>query len=70
MNKLGEIIKEYRWANDMTRKALAGKIGISASSLKNYETGRVNPNVYTVNAIANAMGMQGWKLVKEMLKEE
>lgn len=69
MNKLGEIIKEYRRATNITRVELAKRIGISVSSLEGYEAGRTSPSVYTVNDIANALGMKCWELVKEIFEE-
>jgi transcriptional regulator with XRE-family HTH domain len=53
--KIGERIKEARIARDMTRKALAEKIGATPSLLTNYENGDRVPSLQNLIAIARTL---------------
>lgn len=48
--KLGELIKEYRWAKRINVRDLAKIIGCSAATLSRFERGR-NPDGITTTKI-------------------
>ena len=52
---IGEIIKKYRLAANMSQMALAEKIGISYQQLQKYEKGINNISVYRLEQIAEAL---------------
>ena len=53
---IGERIYYCRVENHMTQKQLAEKIGIDPSTLRKYESGRLNPKIGTLRKIADALG--------------
>ncbi len=52
---IGEIIKKYRLAANMSQMALAEKIGISYQQLQKYEKGINNISVYRLEQIAESL---------------
>ena len=52
---IGEIIKKYRLAANMSQMALAEKIGISYQQLQKYEKGINNISVYRLEQISEAL---------------
>ena len=50
-------IKEMRALRGMSQKELAGKMGISAQQLNNYESGTSNPGKKILPALADALGV-------------
>jgi transcriptional regulator with XRE-family HTH domain len=52
---IGEIIKKYRLAANMSQMALAEKIGISYQQLQKYEKGINNILVYRLEQISEAL---------------
>ncbi|MBO0947277.1 helix-turn-helix domain-containing protein [Fibrella forsythiae] len=54
--EIGDYIKLLRKASDMSQIALAAKMGIAPSTLAQFESGRKNMTLSTLNKIADAMG--------------
>jgi len=52
---IGEVIKKYRLAANMSQMALAEKIGISYQQLQKYEKGINNISVYRLEQISEAL---------------
>ena len=50
-------IKQLRILRGMSQKELAGKMGISAQQLNNYESGTSNPGKKILPALADALGV-------------
>lgn len=53
---VGENIKKYRKNSNLTQKQLAEKIGVTVVTIQNYENSRREPNLITLNKIADALG--------------
>jgi transcriptional regulator with XRE-family HTH domain len=74
---IGERLKKYRLAANMSQMALAEKIGISYQQLQKYEKGISNISVYRLQQISEALkipigsllGDQGLEKVAEEVSE-
>ena len=53
---VGERIYYCRIENHMTQKELGEKAGIDPSTIRKYESGRLNPKIGTLKKIADALG--------------
>ncbi len=51
-------LKYYRLKNNMTKKALADAIGVSAMAITNYENGSRQPNMDTIKKLAKALNVR------------
>jgi len=56
MTSIGERIRESREAKRLPRTALAALVGVSAATVKRWETGQSYPDVLELHAIASATG--------------
>ena len=56
-NLIGPRLREARQERKLSLRALAGKIGVTASLLSQIETGQVNPSVDTLHALAEGLGV-------------
>src|SRR5919197_3978354 len=54
---LGERIREERVSRGVSLRALAGKVGVSASMISQIENGKSQPSVSTLYAITTALGI-------------
>ncbi len=61
---IGENIKKYRKALNISQKDLANKLNMPISTLANYENNHREPNIETLNKIATALGVTINDLVK------
>lgn len=52
---LGEKIKEYRKAKNLTQQELAEIIGVGTPNISYFETGRYAPTIETLEKIAHAL---------------
>lgn len=59
----GERIKAARQAVGLTQEELGKRLGISGSSIAQYEMGHRKPKIETLNRIAAALGEAPWELV-------
>jgi transcriptional regulator with XRE-family HTH domain len=54
---ISDRLRQARVANQMTLRALAGRIGVSPSLISQVETGKVKPSVNTLYALAVELGL-------------
>jgi transcriptional regulator with XRE-family HTH domain len=54
---IGESIKELRLLKGLTQEGLAEKMGITAATVRAYESGRRNPKPDTILRFADALGV-------------
>src|SRR3954453_9925963 len=54
---LGQRIRAARLRRDLSLRALAREVGVSASMISQLETGKAQPSVSTLYAITSALGM-------------
>lgn len=57
MSIIGEKIKTLRKERKLTQKELAYKVGVTASTITKYETGQLEPNLETLNRIADTFNI-------------
>ena len=63
--QLGQKIQELRKEKGMTQEDLAEKTGLSVRTIQRIESGDVDPRSYTLNQIAEALGVEIGDLTKE-----
>lgn len=63
--ELGLKIQELRKLKGMTQEDLAEKTGLSVRTIQRIESGEVDPRSYTLNQIAEALGVEITDLTKE-----
>lgn len=63
--KIGDKIKSRRIELKMTQRALAKKLEIPYSTLANYENNYREPNIETLNKIANALEVSTFDLIPD-----
>ena len=67
MKTVGENIKQIRKEKNMTQKELGAKIGgISQQQIGQWETGKANPKIETIEKIAYALDVPITKLVENL----
>ena len=50
-------LKYYRLKNNLTKAALASKVGVTPMAITNYENGDRRPDMPTIKALAKALGV-------------
>ena len=60
----GENVRKERLARGWTQQELAGRLEMERSYLSELERGRRNPSVRVLGALAQALGVQPWELLK------
>lgn len=55
--EMGKLIRQARKNAGLTQRELGEKMGIEQSTVRRYETDRLNPKVETLRKIANACGV-------------
>ena len=60
---LGEQIKEIRIKKKFTQREIADKLGVSQPSYAQYENGKRNPKLETLQKIAIALDVPIWELL-------
>ena len=55
--EIGEIIKEKRLAAGLTQEVLAQKAGCATITIRQYESGKREPNITALSNIADALGV-------------
>lgn len=63
MSVLGDNIKKYRTAKNLTQKELAEKIGITAPTITKYENGKLEPNMSTIKKIADCLDISTYNII-------
>ena len=70
MMEIGIKIKELRIQKGFTQEELADKTGLSARTIQRIENGEVDPRIYTLSSIAEALDIAYEELIKEEVKAE
>ncbi|AUD06717.1 helix-turn-helix domain-containing protein [Spirosoma pollinicola] len=55
--RVGQKIREARKAKGLTQKELADKISLSVGTVNQYEVGKQNLTIETIQKVANALGV-------------
>ena len=58
MENIGAKIKELRLRKGLTQEELADQTGLSVRTIQRIENGEVDPRTYTLNALAEALGVE------------
>lgn len=61
---LGDAILECRLAQNLTQEDIAGKTGFHRVFISRIENGYCTPTMATLNAVAEALGTRGWRLLQ------
>lgn len=64
--ELIEIVKERREALRVTQKSLAELSGVGLRTLKQFESGKGNPTLLTVQKLAEVLGMELYLKIKNV----
>ncbi len=56
--KIGERVKELRLARGLTQVELSEKSGIGLRTVQRIENNEVNPSIYSINALGEALGVK------------
>jgi len=64
LKRLGHNIKTIRESKGISQQQLAAECNFEKSNMSRIEAGNTNPTIYTLNKIANAMGIE----IKDLLK--
>lgn len=62
---IGEKIREERKKHNMTQKQLTDATGINDSTIRKYESGKLNPKPATIRKLAKGLGIHPSKLTYE-----
>ena len=68
--ELGLKIQELRKLKGMTQEDLADKTGLSVRTIQRIESGEVDPRSYTLNQIAEALGVEISELITEQENDQ
>lgn len=60
----GENVRKERLARGLTQQELAGRLEMERSYLSELERGRRNPTVRVLGALAQALRIEPWELLK------
>jgi putative transcriptional regulator len=61
---MGKTIKALRIAKKLSQAALAERVGLSREYVNKLEAGRYDPPLSTITALARALGVPTWRLLK------
>lgn len=64
LKKIGQNIKEVRARKGVSQLMLAGELKADKSNISRLESGRINPKISTLYAVANALEIPLDELVK------
>ena len=68
-NRLIQSIKSRREMLNVTQETLAELSGVSPRTLKQFESGKGNPTLQTLNKLADALGLELCMKVKDLNAE-
>lgn len=69
-NQLIKTIKERREIMQVTQETLAELSGVGLRTLKQFESGKGNPTLLTIQKLANVLGMEICLKIKEISPDE
>lgn len=55
---MGEKIRELRETRGLSQSDLAEALGVNQSTISNWERGKMEPTIYNVRRIADALGVE------------
>jgi transcriptional regulator with XRE-family HTH domain len=64
--KIGEKIKQIRESKGFSQEALYYSSGVRIASISNIETGKCEPELATLKALATSFGMTVRELIKDV----
>ncbi len=64
VQQFGVNVRKERLARGLTQQELAGRLEMERSYLSELERGRRNPTVRVLGALAQALGVEPWELLK------
>jgi transcriptional regulator with XRE-family HTH domain len=67
--ELIKIIKDRREALQVTQESLAKHSGVGLRTLKQFESGKGNPTLLTLNKLADVLGLEICLIVKKVNNE-
>lgn len=70
MEMLGQKIKELRILKGLTQEDLAEKTNLSVRTIQRIESGDVDPRTYTLNLLAEALGVDLEEFTREKIDQE
>lgn len=56
-HKIGKLIREVRKQKCLTQQDLAGRLGVNRVVISDYETGKQNLTLDTIDKVAEALGI-------------
>ena len=63
MNDVGKNIRRYREQNGLTQDTLAESLHVTRQAVSNWETGKNQPDLETLEALAGALGLEPAELI-------
>ena len=63
MNDVGKNIRRYRQQNGLTQDALAERLHVTRQAVSNWETGKNQPDLETLEALAGALDLEPAELI-------
>jgi transcriptional regulator with XRE-family HTH domain len=63
---IGKVIRQYRIESDLSQDQLVDKIDMSKAYLSEIERGLKMPSMETLFRISKAMGVEAWKIVRDI----
>jgi len=69
-NQLIKTMKERREIMQVTQETLAELSGVGLRTLKQFESGKGNPTLLTIQKLANVLGMEICLKIKEISPDE
>lgn len=70
MMTIGESLKVARLLRGMSVSELARSAGISRTCVQDIELNRKSPTLTTMEALGNALGIDGWRIYRHHKKHE
>ncbi|GGG90002.1 hypothetical protein GCM10007415_25430 [Parapedobacter pyrenivorans] len=70
LKKIIQLVKDRRESLQVTQEALAELSGVGLRTLKQFESGKGNPTLSTVQHIADALGMEVTLTIKDLRTDQ
>lgn len=62
----GDLINERRESMGLNRERFSARMGVSKSTILNWETGKCSPRAEVILDVASRIGTKGWMLFREI----
>lgn len=70
LKKIIQLVKDRRESLQVTQEALAELSGVGLRTLKQFESGKGNPTLTTVQHIADALGLEVTLKIKDLSTDQ